>query len=114
MITFACKNILIKDLIQCALGLNKTGYNVFMYLLKQKESKRIKEISEQINLKRCSVQKAIQNLNKKGLIIKSQKNLEKGGYTYFYQSINKKEIKEKIKQILNSWVSNANRKINQL
>jgi|AntAceMinimDraft_10_1070366.scaffolds.fasta_scaffold83625_3 predicted transcriptional regulator len=114
MITFACKNILIKDLIQCALGLNKTAYNVLMFLLKQKNPRQIKEMSKEINLKRCSIQKAIQNLYKKGLIIKSQKNLEKGGYTYFYQSIQKKEIKEKIKQTLDSWVSNADKQINQL
>ena len=114
MITFACKNILIKDLIQCALGLNKTAYNVLMFLLKQKNPRQIKEMSKEINLKRCSIQKAIQNLYKKGLIIKSQKNLEKGGYIYLYKLINKKGIKEKIKQTLHTWNRNSIKKIDQL
>ncbi len=106
-ITFACKRIKEEDLIKCAFDINKTSYKILRFLLKKKGKLKIREISSELGLKRCSVQKSLKNLLEKRLISRSQKNLEKGGYVFYYYCKNKKEIKDRIKNLLKQWYENA-------
>ncbi len=106
-ITFACKRIKEEDLIKCAFDINKTSYKILRILLKNKKKLKIQEISQELGLKRCSVQKSLKNLLDKKLISRSQKNLEKGGYVFYYYCKNKAEIKDRIKNLLQQWYENA-------
>jgi len=114
MVTFACKKIPQEDLIRCSFDIRKTPYKLLVYLMKQKSSLRASEIAEGMGLERSSVQKALGKLLEKDLIVRSQKNLEKGGYIYFYRTKNKQEIKQRMKDIINNWYENTKKEIERL
>ncbi len=110
-ITFACKRIKEEDLIRCAFDVNKTSYKILFLLLKEKNKLKIKDIANKLKLKRCTIQKSLKELLKKELINRSQKNLEKGGYIYYYYCKDKKEIKDRIKNLLQQWYENALKRV---
>lgn len=122
-INFACKRIRREDLIKCAFDINKTSYKILFFLMKKSgndlssedsKKKTVSEIANKVNLQRSSVQKALKELLNKDLIKRSQMNLEKGGYIYFYYSIDKNEIKKRISALLEEWHTNARKEINNL
>jgi predicted transcriptional regulator len=113
-ITFACKRIMKDELIQCALEIKKTPYKILMLLLERKKKLKASEIVKEIGLKRCSIQKALKELLKKELVKRSQINLASGGYLYCYYSKDKKEIKNKITNILDSWHKKAKEEISKI
>ncbi len=114
MVTFSCKKITQEELIRCSLNLNKTEYNVLMYLLKHNKLLKVIEIADALKLERTSVQKALKSLFKKDLVIRQQKNISAGGYVYFYQAKNKEAIKETMKKITYEWYKNVERMIDSL
>ncbi len=103
MINFACRKINMEDIIKCSFSLNKTAYNVLSYLMQADEWKNVMSISKDLGLERSGVQKAIKVLLGAGLIKRKQKNMPSGGYIYFYTSIPKSEIKEKLMSIIREW-----------
>ena len=103
MITFACKKIKKEELIRCSFDLNKTQYNILMFLLKKNKRYSVIEIAKKNKLDRTTVQKAIKVLLKKGLVRRFQKNLTKGGYMYLYEVSRKDEIKKEMKRIISNW-----------
>lgn len=114
MITFACKKIKKEEIVRCSFNINKTEYNIFMFLLKLNDKLNVYEIAENMNLDRTTVQKAVKRLFKLNLIKRFQQNLEKGGYLFFYQINNKKEIKDKLINIITEWYENVKEGINKL
>ncbi len=114
MITFACKKIKQEELIRCSFSLNKTEYNVLMFLLKRDSPLTASQIAEIMGLERTTVQKAVKNLFSKKLAGRMQKNLPKGGYTFFYEIRNKKEIKDRMKSIVYDWYKSAEKAINKI
>lgn len=114
MVTFACKKIPQEDLIRCSFDIKKPAYNLLIYLLKQKSPLRASEIAKDVGLERSSVQKALGKLLEKDLVIRSQKNLERGGYIYLYRTKNKQEIKQRMKDIISSWYENTRKEIERL
>ena len=114
MVTFACKKIPQEDLIRCSFDLKKTSYKLLVYLLKQKNPLRAKEIAGGMDLERSSIQKALGKLLEKDLLVRSQKNLESGGYIYLYRTKNKKEIKQRMKDIIKNWYENTHKEIERL
>ena len=114
MLTFSCKTISQEDLVRCAFDLNKTEYNVLVFLLKKNERRTATQISESMKLDRTTVQKAIKKLVEKGLVKRSQINLSGGGYTFFYKINNRDEIKEKMKNVTHKWYRRVEEAINML
>ena len=114
MITFSCKKISKEDLIKCSLALNKTEYNLLMFLLKKDKSFTAIQISEFMNLDRTTIQKAISNLVEKELVKRKQKNISSGGYTFLYLIEDKKEIKNKIKEVIHKWCKGVEEAINEI
>lgn len=100
---FACKRIKFEELIKCSFGLNKTDYNLFMFLIKKRNYLTIKEISDLSKLERSTVQKSAKRLAEKNLVEKHQDNLDKGGYIYSYKIRDKEIIKKWIQKILENW-----------
>jgi predicted transcriptional regulator len=103
MISFACKNIDLKDLVICSFDLNKTDYKLFNFLIKQKKYLSINEISEKNNLDRTSIQKSIKRLYEKNIVLRLQKNIVSGGYLFEYKVKDKKQIKEIMLNIVSKW-----------
>jgi len=114
MITFACKKIKQEELIRCSFELNKTGYDVLMFLLKNKETYSVPQIAKRMSLERTTVQKAIKSLLDRKLVKRRQKNLPRGGYIFFYRVNNKEEIKEKMKRTVYEWYKSVEKEIDKL
>ena len=100
MITFSCKKISKEDLIKCAFTLNKTEYHLLIFLLKKDKRYTATQISELMELDRTTIQKAITQLVNKELVKRKQKNISGGGYTFLYLIEDKKEIKNKLKEVI--------------
>jgi len=94
-IDFTCKKVSLKDLIQCNYNLNESEYNIFSQLIKSKVGLSVKDIVEKVEKDRTTVQKILSKLLKRKLIIKRQKNLDRG-FMFVYFSKNKEEIFEEI------------------
>lgn len=114
MVTFSCKKISQEELIRCAFGLNKTEYNVLLFLLKQNKERVASQISEDMGLDRTTVQKAIKNLADKELAERVQRNLSGGGYTFLYKPKDKKEIRYKMKKVTREWYNGIEEAIDRL
>ncbi|MBC8444207.1 MarR family transcriptional regulator [Candidatus Woesearchaeota archaeon] len=102
-VSFACKHIEFAEIIKCSFDLNKTEYNLLLFLINSKRELDIKEISEKLSLDRSTIQKAMKLLTQKDLVKRIQTNLENGGYVFFYIVKNKQEIKSKILQSVDNW-----------
>ncbi len=113
-VTFACKKITHEELVRCSFDLNKTGYNVFVFLLRAKQEKTASEIGEEMSLERTTVQKAVKELLKKHLIKRVRRNLPKGGYTYLYRISERDKIKAKMEEIVYEWYKGVKKGIESL
>jgi len=114
MITFSCKKISKEDLIKCTFALNKTEYNLLIFLLQKEKKYNAIQISELMELDRTTIQKAIKNLVDKELVKKTQKNISGGGYTFLYLIEDKKVIKDKIKEVIRKWCKGVECAISEL
>ncbi len=114
MITFLCKKISKEDLIRCAFALNKTEYNLLIFLSKKEDKYTAAQISEFMKLDRTTIQKAIKNLVDKKIVKRTQQNISGGGYMFLYAISDKKKIKEKIKKVVNKWCKGVKESINEL
>ena len=113
-VTFACKKITHEELIRCSFDLNKTEYNVLIFLLKNEREKTVSKIAKGMNLERTTIQKAMKSLLKKQLINRLRRNLTKGGYTYLYKVSEKDEIKARMKGIVYEWYKGIKKEIDKL
>ena len=103
MISFACQDIEFSDLLRCSFSLNKTEYNVMMFLLKTDKWFTASKLAKVMELDRTTVQKAIKKLAEKDIVERHQENLDKGGYIFHYRIKNKKDIKERMQKIVEKW-----------
>lgn len=107
MIDFACKRITKEDVLRCSFNLNKTEYTVLLFLLKKSGS--IKQISQETNLDRTTIQKALKQLLEKQIIIRKRDTGK--GASYFYCLKNKPEFKKEIHSRLNLWYNSVKKEI---
>lgn len=103
----------LKNLIKCSFELNKTDYDIFIFLMKKEKPLTTNEISIQMSLDRTTVQKSVKRLAEKELVLRAQKNLEKGGYIFTYSIKDKKIIKERMSEIVKKWHDNVQKEINK-
>ena len=105
MIDFACKKFDLKEVIRCSLNFTKTEFRIIEYLMENSSKKfTTQEISKIFKIGLSTSQKAINNIHKKELIKRSQKNLMKGGYIFVYSIKEKFILKQKILEIIHNWV----------
>lgn len=114
MITFSCKRISQEELIRCSFNLSKTEYDVLTFMLKENKLLTASQVSKEMKLHRTTIQKAIKSLVDKELAKRRQKNLPKGGYTFFYEINNKNAIKDEIKEVTYKWYKSVEEAINRL
>ena len=114
MVSFACKEVKLEEIIKCSFDFNKTEYKVFTFLLRLDKSITVIGISNRIKLDRSTVQKAIRKLVNRDLILRKQRNLPKGSYVYLYKLKDKIKIKKNLKEIIRNWSNSAEQAINYL
>lgn len=103
MVSFACKQIEFADLVKCSFSLNKTEYDLFMFLLEQNDSLCATSIGELLHKDRTTVQKAVKKLLAQNLVEKHQINLENGGYTFVYKIKNKEYLRQTMLETIHAW-----------
>ncbi len=104
MIDFACKKFDLKEVIRCSLNFTKTEFKIIEYLIKNSNKEfTAQKIAQTFKIGLSTSQKAINRINKKELIKRNQKNLEKGGYIFVYSIKKKQVLKQKILSIIYDW-----------
>jgi predicted transcriptional regulator len=115
MINFACKRFDLMEVIRCSFGIKKTEFEIVLYMLKSPDKGfTAKEISRFFKIGLSTAQKAISNLNKKGLIKRMQKNLDKGGYIFVYSIKEKSLLKQKIREAMSGLIREIENEVNKL
>ena len=114
MITFACKSINKEDLIRCSLNLNKTEYKILDFLFRNGQRMTTIGISGRMGLERTTVQKGMKNLMRKRIVTRKKENLKEGGYVFFYELNDKKNIKDEIKNTISDWYKSAIKKVEEI
>ncbi|MBD3209263.1 MarR family transcriptional regulator [Candidatus Woesearchaeota archaeon] len=111
MISFACQNIDLQDIITCSFELNKTEYELLLFLLQQQQSLTVHDIAKKRGLERSTVQKAISQLLQKALVERRQMNLSSGGYRFLYGVHDKDDMKQRLMSIVDGWHENVTKVI---
>ena len=111
MITFACKKIRLEEIVKCSFNLNKTEYDILMFLFGKEKEFDIQNLSKKIGLERTTVQKALKGLLNKKLAGRRPVNIKSGGYFFLYNVKNKDEIKERLLKIITQWYKGAEEEI---
>ncbi len=112
--SFACKGIKKEELVKCSFRLNKTEFNLLMFLLGEKRDLTVSEAARKMGLKRTTIQKAIKTLLERKLAKRFQYNLPRGSYVFRYKVKNKQEIKEEMKQTVREWAQAVETEIERL
>lgn len=106
MIDFACKEFKIEDIIKCGLNLTKADLDVLRFFLQsEQEWLNTEHIAEGLGLNLSTVQRGVKKLYEREILIRSQNNMDGGGYFFVYTVRNKKEISKLIMQLINNWTN---------
>jgi len=112
MIGFACKKFDLREVIRCSLNLTKTEFKIIEYLMDNSNKEfTAREIAQTFKIGLSTSQRAINKINKKELIKRKQRNLEKGGYIFVYSIKRKQILKQKILDIIHNWIKIVELKI---
>lgn len=96
-VDFTCKKVSLKELVQCNYDLNDSEYAIFSQLMISKKGLSVKELVENVEKDRTTVQKILTKLIKRNLISKRQLNLDRG-FMFVYFSKNKNEVINEIEK----------------
>ena len=107
MISFACTNVKLQEVITCSFELNRTEYELLIFLLEQENALTVTEIADKQGFERSTVQKAISRLLSKALVERRQLNLSGGGYRFLYAVTEKEEIRKRLHTIVEGWYKNV-------
>ncbi|AGB49353.1 putative transcriptional regulator [Methanomethylovorans hollandica DSM 15978] len=112
MVDFACKEFQIEAVIKCGLNLTKAELQVLKYLLgNDTRWFTTEQVAADLSLDISTVQRSVKKLTEKKVLQKFQNNLDGGGYFFVYRIKNKREIKELIMKIINSWVERVEKEL---
>jgi predicted transcriptional regulator len=103
---FACRQIDVKDIIACSLGLKKSEYKVFEALL-HSDRVALRDLSKKLNLDRTTLQKVLKHFVEKDLVERYQENLDNGGYIFVYKIKDKDILKKRIHVAIDKWHDTA-------
>lgn len=104
MIDFACKRFQLDEIIKCSLGLTKSDFKIMQFLIKNRKPFNSGEVAEANKVDVTTAQRALKKLHTKGVLKRSQNNLEGGGYVFYYESVSKNDVRKIISSIVMNWV----------
>jgi predicted transcriptional regulator len=102
-LNFVCRIVSLEEILRCSFGLNKTELIIMKQLLKNRGEHAIEEIMKNVKKDRTTIQRSVKKLFEKELINRRQINLEKGGYIFVYSAKPKRQLKEKVYKIFESF-----------
>ncbi len=111
MIDFACKRFSLDKIIKCSLGLSKADAKVMHFLLGHNSWTTAKELAKKTDLNLSTVQRAIKKLYEKDAVIRSQENLDNGGYLFHYKIKDKKALRNIIMQLVKGWLKTIEKEL---
>lgn len=114
MIDFACKRFDLNEIIKCSLGITKAEKVIMDFFISNSEEFNSTEISKRTRLQLSTVQKALKKLHEKNILLRSQKNLDNGGYVFVYRANSKQEIRQTIKDIIRGWSEKVEKEVDRL
>ncbi|RQD86029.1 MarR family transcriptional regulator [Methanosalsum natronophilum] len=105
MVDFACKTVELDEVVKCSLNLTKADLRVLKYLLDcDKEYLTADLLSKSLGFDLSTIQKSVKKLHERGVVTRSQNNLDSGGYVFVYKIKPKNDIKETIMFSVTAWV----------
>jgi len=113
MIKTPCSTFTLSSIMCCVFGIKTFDVSVYFILLNNGALK-VNDISEKLNRDRSTVQRAVQSLVNAGLAKRKQINLKEGGYFYVYGAIPFEEVKNAIKNAMESWCDEVKYWVNSI
>jgi predicted transcriptional regulator len=115
MVNFTCKDISLKQIIKCSLGLTNADYKVFCFFLNTKHKELTsEELSKKLKLDISTIQRSLKKLYELNIINREKESIHKRGFIFLYKKRSKKAIKKIIKNNLHNWTKIVEKKINKL
>jgi len=104
MIDFACKRFNIDEIVKCGLGLSKSDYKLLMHMLKNERHPQTTEhFAKRLSVNLTTIQRSVKKLHEKGVLKRTQQNLDGGGYVFLYQIKDRKQVAQIILTIVHGW-----------
>lgn len=112
MLDFACKKIQIEEVIRCGLGITKSDYKMLMLMLRSNTRWFTAiDLSKSMNLDISTIQRSVKRLYEKQAIQRKQKNLDNGGYLFYYKIREKDNLIELINGIVQDWAKRVDKEL---
>ncbi len=89
------------DLLCCAFGLRNSELDVYFDLISG--PKTVEQIAERIKRDRSTVQRVLNKLHSKGLVMRNTHKIQRGGYYYEYSAEDTEVVREQILAQLEEW-----------
>ncbi|TFG34990.1 MarR family transcriptional regulator [Candidatus Thorarchaeota archaeon] len=89
------------DLLCCAFGLRNSELDVYFSLISGLNT--VEDIAEKIGKDRSTVQRILNKLHAKGLVLREIQNIPRGGYFYEYRAEASETIRNQILDQLEEW-----------
>lgn len=89
------------DLLCCAFGLRNSELDVYFDLISG--PKTVEQIAERIKRDRSTVQRVLNKLHSKGLVIRNTHKIQRGGYYYEYSAEETEVVRNQILAQLEEW-----------
>ncbi len=89
------------DLLCCAFGLRNSELDVYFELISG--SKTVEKIAERIKRDRSTVQRVLNKLHSKGLVMRNTHKIQRGGYYYEYSAEDTEVVRNQILAQLEEW-----------
>ncbi len=89
------------DLLCCAFGLRNSELDVYFELISG--PKTVEQIAERIKRDRSTVQRVLNKLHSKGLVMRNTHKIQRGGYYYKYSAEDTEVVREQILTQLEEW-----------
>lgn len=115
MIDFACKSVKIEEVIKCSFGLTKAELGVLNFLLKHLSTQfSSDDLAEKTKLDLSTIQRTLKKLHERDILLRTQKNMDSGGYFFVYELKNKKHIHDLLMKNIQGWVKRVERVLKTL
>jgi predicted transcriptional regulator len=104
MIDFACKKFELDSVVKCGLGLSKADFRIMQHLMKNDDDLFSTEmLAKTLSLNITTAQRSAKRLHEKGVLLRTQENLDGGGYVFYYKIKSRQELRRMLADIVQSW-----------
>lgn len=114
LVKFACKIFYLDEIIRCSFGLSKTESKLLRCMINENNEMSIQDISTKSKLERSTIQKSLKLLLDKHLVDRHQINNSKGGFSFMYKSITKRDFQKRMNDIIDVWYQEARKEIKKI